>query len=523
MKTLLRDLRWILPASLGVGLVLSFLGPGTWWIGWSSYAFILLLGLVALSSLWRSCGASRLMGLLLLLTITLRLGVGMAFSYILPTVGNDNEVQNAGYVFRDSFTRDTQAWNLASSSESLWSAFDKSTSSDQYGGMLFLSGLLYRFLSPDAHRPWLVILVGALVAALGVLLAWKAVRKAWGEPVAWGTAWIMALYPEAILLGSSQMREPFLMTFVGMGFWGVVNWLEHRRTSSAWLAGGIAGMLLFNPSIALAAIIIITIWVLIQAKGSRLARVGWIAGGVAVAALAGFIFLGAVGSSLLIQGGPLENLLNWFRFSAQWDAYLLQLRSGWIQNIFGTLPASLHLPFIIGYGIAQPVLPAAIADPAAWPMRVLGIVRGLGWYALLPFLVYSLRPILKMGEKRARSAWLWLWLVTWGWIILSAARAGGDQWDNPRYRLIFLLFQAALAIQAITWQRTSHDRWLWRFLAVEGVFLSLFGYWYAARYTNWQAGQVHIYVIIVLIVIISTGILVGGWIADRRRATVFTK
>jgi hypothetical protein len=275
--------------------------------------------------------------------------------------------------------------------------------------------------------------------------------------------------------------------------------------------------LLFNPSVAVAAIIITAIWVWILEKGRLAARWWWIAGAVAVAILATFIFIGAVGGSLLIHGGPFASLLNWFRYSAQWDAYLLKLHSGWIQNVFDILPASLHLPFIIGYGIMQPVLPAAIADPAAWPMRALGILRGLGWYALLPLLVYGFRPILKIPDKRERLAWLWLLFTTWGWIILSAARAGGDQWDNPRYRVIFLLFQAVLASQTIVWQRATKDRWLWRFLAVEGVFLALFGYWYAARYTGWQAGQVHIFVIIALIVIISSIILVGGWILDRRR------
>ncbi len=517
MKTFLRNYAWILPVSLGFGLLLSLLDGGIFWIGWLVYSSMMIIGMVIISALWRSCGASRALGLILLLTVFLRLGLGMAFSLILPAFGNDNEVHNAGYVFRDSYTRDIQAWNLANSSESLWSAFDRSTSIDQYGGMLFLSGSLYRFLSPDSHRPWLVILVGALTAAIGVILAWKAVRKAWGEPVARGTAWIMALYPESILLGSAQMREPFLITFVVMVFWGVVNWSVNWRTSAAWLAGGIVGMLLFNPGIAVAAILITTVWVWIWGKGRQVTRWWWIAGGMVAVILAAFIFIRAAGSSLQFHFGPLDNLLNWLRFSAAWDAYLLELNSGWIQNVFAILPASLHLPFIVGYGITQPLLPAAIADPGVWPMRALGILRGLGWYALAPFLVYSLRPIWKLRENRERLARLWLLFVTWGWIILSAARAGGDQWDNPRYRVILLLFQAILAAQTLTWQRATHDRWLGRFLAVEGVFLLFFGYWYAARYANWQAGQVHVFVIIALIVIFSSIILVGGWILDRRR------
>jgi hypothetical protein len=178
----------------------------------------------------------------------------------------------------------------------------------------------------------------------------------------------------------------------------------------------------------------------------------------------------------------------------------------------------LHLPFIIGYGIAQPVLPAAVADPATWPMRVIGILRGLGWYALLPFLLFSLRSIWKTSNKGERLAWLWLWLASWVWIIISAMRAGGDQWDNPRYRVILLLFQAALAAQAITWQRVTHDRWLGRLLAVEGIFLVLFGYWYISRYGGLDLKIFHIFIIIAAIVVLSAFILIGGWIWDRWQA-----
>jgi hypothetical protein len=52
---------------------------------------------------------------------------------------------------------------------------------------------------------------------------------------------------------------------------------------------------------------------------------------------------------------------------------------------------------------------------------------------------------------------------------------------------------------------------------MEGVFLLIFGYWYAARYTNWRAGQVHVFVILGVILVISAAILLGGWISDRRK------
>ncbi len=516
MKKLLRDLRWIMLAGLGLGLALSLPGPGTWWIGWLAYAFVLTLGLLALTALWRSAGASRTLLLLLLLALFLRLGTGLFFSYVLPIYGNDTEVHHAGYIFRDAFTYDSQAWDLASSGDPLWKAFDRSYGiEEQYGGLTLTLSLAYRFLSPDAHRPWLTILLAALAGAIGVALAWKGARQAWGERMAWVLSWIMALYPESLLVGGSPVRESFLILFTTMAFWGVANWQpNHRRPSWVWMGGGLIGALLFSPGVAVVTLVMLGVWVWLRSKERRI-RWWWLAGAAAVV-IAGIVFLGVlVGGTLQVPGGPLANLVDWLRFSANYGAYVTVQNSGWLQTIFSTLPEPLHLPFITAYGVAQPVLPAAIADPAVWPMRLMGILRGLGWYALLPFLFYSLRSTLKTVDKRERLAWLWLWLVSWAWIIVSSARAGGDQWDNPRYRVILLLFQAALAAQAITWQRATLDLWLGRVLAVEGVFLALFGYWYAARYLHWQGWVVHVYVIFALIFILGVLILVGGWWWDR--------
>jgi hypothetical protein len=520
MRQALRDLRWAVPASLAGGLGLALLSPGAWWIGLIAYGLILLLGFSALAVLWRICGSTRAMGLMLLLAVLLRLGLGMTLSYVLPPYGNDTPVQNAGYIFSDAYQRDTQAWELASSDDSLLIAFNKSyASSDQYGGLLFTSSLAYRVLSPDAHRPWLVILLAALVFGIGVALAYRAARNAWGEQVGRAAGWILALFPEAVLLGAAQMREPFLMAFLAMGFWGALEWSERRAVALAWILGGLTGLLLFNPGVAIVGMILLAVWLWLF-RGGRLRWWMVVAAGGSVL-LTGLIFVVALRTGAPAgepaQGGLLTRLVDWFRHAVYYDAYLQELNSGWLQTIFKVLPATLHSPFLVMYGVLQPVLPAAIADPAVWPMRVIGILRGLGWYALLPLLVYSLRPILKTPDRRERLAWLWLWLASGAWILLSSLRAGGDQWDNPRYRAILLLFQAALAARAVLSQRVLQDRWLGRVLAVEGVFLLFFGYWYIARYTHWAAGQVHIFVIMALIVVISGIIVVSGWLRDRRK------
>jgi hypothetical protein len=519
MKICWSDLAWVLISSLALGLALSLPSPGTWWRSWLAYSVLFALGLLALTALWRSTSSSRALGWMLVVSLVLRLGLGIFFSLVLPVYGNtENEVHRGGYIYRDAFTYDTQAWELAVSGDPLWKSFDRSYGiEEQYGGLTLTLSLAYRLLSPDAHRTWLTILLSALMGALGVGLAWKVARQIWGESVALVVGWIMVIYPESVLSGFSQIREPFLLLFIAMFFWALAVWQgSHLRRVWIWLAGGTLGLLLFSPGVAVAVLIILGIWVWLARREVRI-RWWWVAGGLAVIVLAGLLFSQIVAGTLKVQGGPLENLVNWLKYSMNFGVYTTALNSGWLQKIFASLPKSLHLPFIVAYGVAQPVLPAAIADPAAWPVRVISILRGLGWYALLPLLLYSLRPIWKTTEKRERMGWLWLWLSVWFWIILASARAGGDQWDNPRYRVILLLFQALLAGKAITWQRLTRDPWLGRVLAVEGVFLALFGYWYFSRYMFKGLGILDISVIFAAITIISAAILLGGWVQDRLR------
>jgi 4-amino-4-deoxy-L-arabinose transferase-like glycosyltransferase len=313
------------------------------------------------------------------------------------------------------------------------------------------------------------------------------------------------------------VREPFLILFTAVAFWSLAGWLvEHRRGAWAWMAGSLAGMGIFSPAVVLAVLLGLGVWTWLRRKDRHISR--WLVIGTLALLLVAALLLGQIaGGTLQVPGGPLSNLVDWLRYSILYSSQVTAMHSGWLQSLFDILPDSLELPFITAYGIAQPVLPAAAADPAVWPVRLLGILRGLGWYALLPFLVYSLRPILKTTDGRERGAWTWLWLFTWAWIIVASARAGGDQWDNPRYRVILLLFQAFLAAFSLDWQRLTRDRWLGRILAVEAIFLVCFGYWYISRYSNWNMAVLNVTVVIAAILVLSAAVLLGGFLWDRRR------
>jgi hypothetical protein len=112
--------------------------------------------------------------------------------------------------------------------------------------------------------------------------------------------------------------------------------------------------------------------------------------------------------------------------------------------------------------------------------------------------------------------WIWLSFFSWLWILICAIRAGGDQWDNPRYRLIFFGIEALVTGYAWLWWLEHRDPWLPRIVVLEVLCVLLYGQWYLARY--YLIG-IHLPILLVLgiSILLAVGIFIGGWLLDRRR------
>jgi hypothetical protein len=454
-----------MPAGALLGAVMAALSPGSFWAGWLAAALLFIFGLLALLSAWNWAGRGRALGWMIALAFLLRLAVGVGLSYALPEWGYSKPEQQAGYLFKDAYNRDREAWNLAQSDKPLWASFRQEFVTDQYGGVLALSALVYRYISPDAQRPFLILILGALTVAFGLPFLVQAVRLRWPVRAAVLAGWIYVLYPDAIFFTSAQMREPFLIGLGAVAFWAVLA--LNRRSPAAWLAlvASLLLMAVISSRVAAAVTGFLALLFLIEhvmgRQGRRWQAAGWL----------GF----AAGILLLLAFS-----WDWFHSSTSWDISLTQSDSGWIAKLIeeaadvtGISRERLGPLVVITYGLARPVLPAAIAEPAESALwKTIVILRSVGWYGLAPFIVYALFTVWKEASAENRRRAIWLALMVMLWVLIASARGGGDATDNPRYRVLFIPWLALLAAWAVDWALTHRDAWIWRWILVEVIFLA---------------------------------------------------
>jgi hypothetical protein len=209
----------------------------------------------------------------------------------------------------------------------------------------------------------------------------------------------------------------------------------------------------------------------------------------------------------------------WLSESAAFQLRKLEAASGWAREIFDHTPGWAHLPLATFNGLLQPFLPAALMDHSSVPlMRWIAVWRAAGWFALLPFLLYGGAVALRSTFRRTLPSVLAIAVLLT--TVLVSYREAGDQWDNPRYRTVFLVLQAALAGYGWMHARESKSPWLGRtFVTVLGVVL-VFLSWYAGRY--YQTPKLSFFQTLAVAVAFLIGYPLAAWGRDvwrRRRRT----
>lgn len=462
------------PALLITGLIAAFLLAGSWWLLKRSENGVL----------------PGRVGLILLVAVLLRLSASVAWFQLIPTYGHGTPEEKAGYIMSDAYTRDRTAWELATSEKPLTRAFQGTyRKADQYGGLLFISAAVYRTVGGIQHNPLVMAAISAAFSSLAIIFTWAFARRAWDARVAQLAALGLVLYPETVLLGSSQMREAYTITLAAMAFYGLIRYLqEHTLSSLLWILVPWLAYLAFSPPFAallLAGLAITALFALQSSHRKIPQRWLWIV----ILVLLVLVTVGLWLSWRVFAPEGINNpvdLVNWWlRKSASWQAYQSERASGWMQKLFDGTPEVLHIPILVGYGILRPFLPAALIASSSsplWPW--ITIWRAAGWTILLGLLLYaSFRSWNRKDNNRIAQA---LMIFTWLVILIASFRGGGDQDDNPRYRAAFACVQIALAAWGWVSYRRSQDAWFRRAVVMLGLILAWFVPWYLRRYTTFQ-------------------------------------
>ncbi len=516
-------LNWVLVSlTLGAGIT-SMIESNSFWQGMISTTLLIGISIGVLYLLHRYARGGKTLAWMMLVAFTLRLGIGIWLMQELPVQGYPTDQQKAGYVFFDAFKRDTQAYNLAKSEKPVISTFTKRYASDQYGGYLALSMLVYRYLSPDTHRPILMLILSALAGAAVIPFFWLLAKRFLSRSIAVISAWIIVLFPQGVLMGASQMREAWISLFMVIGFWSFLEWISDTHSRKIWLLGiGLVGLLLLSPGFIFLLLILLIGWWVLEKRKKPIPL--WAVITLIIFVVTGVLIL-SYGLSRPDQTGndsPIEVIINWFRNAIAWDMRLSATGSGRLSYLFETLPVVFQFPFILVYGILQPVLPAAILDDARWIWNLISSILAAGWYLLLPLLIYAVFAVRSEKDERLRAKLIWITVLSWLWIIISSARAGGDQWDNPRYRVIMLPWMAIICSWAWMWAQEQGRFWLNRILLCEGVFLLVFTQWYVSRYLH-IFSRLDLKVMILLIFVLMAVILATGWWKEHRRKKLFLR
>lgn len=503
-------------AALGTALAVSVLtalfSPGDFLRGFlASLALALpaaLIGTLVYAKVDRRASTAWLM----ILAFALRLGLGLATANLLPVYGYPDEPQQQrGYLFDDAYRRDSEAWLLAVGERDaipLGETLSYSYHNDQYGGIAMISVWIYKLLSPDAQRFALIILLGAWVSALGVPFLRRAIEERESGGVAFGAAVIYALYPDAIVYAGAPMREPFLIGILAILIWALFTMERNPWRSLAVYLFCVMALVPLSLFVVGAALILGALWVWGEILIPRSRK--WLTIGIIALAV------GAVGM-LLTTGGLIGEYIHF-------DIHTSENASGWVEKVVGEVGGQFRTLFLGVYGMTQPVLPAILFYQPTTPYwKTIGIFRAAGWYLIVAVLFYALFSTRKITDTRKRTTMILYALFLAGWMVIGSIRAGGDQWDNPRYRVIFLPLIAYFCVWGVDFARRTRDGWLVRWLLIEGIFVVFFSQWYYSRYSadairRFPFWKTVVYIFAASAAVFATGLIepVKNWIAKRR-------
>lgn len=460
---------------------------------WSRIPAAFLIGSVFIFLAWKHQIKEKQPTKLLYLLIAaflIRFALGALWTWALPEYGYDNQVNDAGYVMKDAYSRDQAAWELSRSDTPLLEAFDDYSHTDQYGGILFLSAGIYRYLGGSVHQPLMIVAIFSAISALSVLFVWLVAEKLWNKKTAFIAAWFLVLYPEACLLGSTQMREAIIPTIT----LAVIFLILKIQEKFAWK------QVIFLLLLFLLSFMITTPFgaVLVAISGAIIALPyykKWVDSKNKY--FSAFLSSALLATTLVAVWFYIDKI-----YGAWYQQYLSLRASGVLTIVLENLPESIHTSMVTIYGVFRPLLPAALTDLGNPLWQGIAIWRSLGWTALLFVLLLSTVKVIQ--EKKLLHLTGLLTIINWIWVFISSYRSGGDMWDNPRYRAYFVGIQVLLGAWVIADKKVKKNPWVRRGLISASITIVLYMLLYIDRNIQnfgWPFADIRIHVLVSLITV----------------------
>jgi hypothetical protein len=429
------------------------------------------------------------------------LGMRVAFLIIVPLAmqlwGYPSDKNRIGLVETDALNATSKAWNAAQSNQPVLETWTQG-SGDNTGGITVMGVILFRLFSSDQERALLLGLLAAAVSALTVIPTFRLANELFSERTARVAAVIVAVYPEAVMLGALDVQQGYLALVLGVELLALAGLILWKKTEPGKLGAprpviaavafvlSLVAMFLLSYEFFILSIFcgaLFAVWLADPRR--RVGRILWIAGGLGVLVLIVMHIL-SLRDVIPSDSDYLYSQYHYL-YGLAWSEYDKIAATGGgdlFQSVLATMDRTVAFLLAALYGLLQPVLPAAIGHRnqtavggSFW--QALGIYRSLGWYLALPLLFYgTLKSVRGLFSRKPE---LMLAVIFWAIAFIGSYRAFGDQWDNPRYRFFTFVPMALLAAWAWVQWREKRDAWFLRIAIPFAVAVIGLTVWYLLR------------------------------------------
>jgi len=429
------------------------------------------------------------------------LGARLAFLILAPIAmllwGYSSNRNLQGLVQRDAVNAVDTAWNAAQLGNSLIDTFHRGPG-DNTGGITTIGVVVFRLLSPDMERTLLLGLFASVFTSLTVIAVYRLGRGFFSPGVAKAAALIAAVYPEAVMIGSSHQQMGYITLIFSMALLALAGVIRNVEPAAGdpGLPGRRPAVILLVSMIILGFFVgfqfsilgvlcgvVFALW--LSDPRQRIGRILWIG----VGAIAVVLVVIRVLSAFDIIPADWDPLFKQYRFlySMAWDEFdKLKAAGGgdFFQTVLLTMEKGPAFILSAVYGLIRPALPAAIgyrntSTGGGFFWQLLNIYRSLGWYAVLPLLLYgTLKSLRGFLSRKPETI---LMVIFWVVALVGSYRAFGDEWDNPRYRLFAIAPMALLAAWAWISQQEQKDPWFMRIVIPFATATVSLTVWYILR------------------------------------------